>query len=158
MKHNPLQYLCLENPIDRGAWWATAHRVPKGRTLLKQLSMHMLTKVKFRPREAIHAVCIKYGFLFKIPFIPNTCFSLLCIWIILEWQQLWKWVKTQRNKPNKEKRKFSSLPGSVYPTQPSLYTDTVQSLWSHLKRMTLKVAIFRVREGRGQCHGIEGGS
>ena len=24
---NPLQYPCLENPVDRGAWWAAAHRV-----------------------------------------------------------------------------------------------------------------------------------
>ena len=24
---NPLQYSCLENPVDRGAWWATVHRV-----------------------------------------------------------------------------------------------------------------------------------
>ena len=24
---NPLQYSSLENPIDRGAWWATDHRV-----------------------------------------------------------------------------------------------------------------------------------
>ena len=26
---NPLQYSCLENPMDRGAWWATVHRVAK---------------------------------------------------------------------------------------------------------------------------------
>ena len=26
---NPLQYSCLENPIDRGAWWAMFHRVQK---------------------------------------------------------------------------------------------------------------------------------
>ena len=26
---NPLQYPCLENLIDRGAWWATVHRVTK---------------------------------------------------------------------------------------------------------------------------------
>ena len=26
---NPLQYSCLENPMDRGAWWATVHRVSK---------------------------------------------------------------------------------------------------------------------------------
>ena len=26
---NPLQYSCLENPMDRGAWQATVHRVPK---------------------------------------------------------------------------------------------------------------------------------
>ena len=26
---NPLQYSCLGNPMDRGAWWATAHGVEK---------------------------------------------------------------------------------------------------------------------------------
>ena len=26
---NPLQYSCLENPMDRGVWWATIHGVPK---------------------------------------------------------------------------------------------------------------------------------
>ena len=36
---NPLQYSCLENPMDRGAWWATVHRVTLSRTSLKQLSM-----------------------------------------------------------------------------------------------------------------------
>ena len=29
---NPLQYSCLENPIDRGAWWAMVHRVTKSWT------------------------------------------------------------------------------------------------------------------------------
>ena len=29
---NPLQYSCLENPMDRGAWQATVHRVAKGQT------------------------------------------------------------------------------------------------------------------------------
>ena len=28
----PLQYSCLENPVDRGAWWATVHEVTKSRT------------------------------------------------------------------------------------------------------------------------------
>ena len=37
---NPLQYSCLENPRDRGAWWAAVHRVTQSRTRLKQLSMH----------------------------------------------------------------------------------------------------------------------
>ena len=32
---NPLQYSCLENPMDRGAWQATAHRVTKSGTRLK---------------------------------------------------------------------------------------------------------------------------
>ena len=29
---NPLQYLCLENPMDRGAWHATVHAVAKSQT------------------------------------------------------------------------------------------------------------------------------
>ena len=37
---NPLQYSCLENPMDRGAWRATVHRVEKNQTRLKQLGMH----------------------------------------------------------------------------------------------------------------------
>ena len=37
---NPLQYSCLENPMDRGAWRATVHGVTKSRIRLKQLSMH----------------------------------------------------------------------------------------------------------------------
>ena len=35
---NPLQYSCLENPMDRGAWWATVHRVAKRQTQLKRHS------------------------------------------------------------------------------------------------------------------------
>ena len=29
---NPFQYSCLENPMDRGAWWATVHGVTKSQT------------------------------------------------------------------------------------------------------------------------------
>ena len=36
---NPLQYSCLENPTDRGAWRAIVHGVTKSRTRLKRLSM-----------------------------------------------------------------------------------------------------------------------
>ena len=39
-KGNPLQYSCLENPMDRGAWWATVHGVAKSRTRLNRLRMH----------------------------------------------------------------------------------------------------------------------
>ena len=37
---NPLQCSCLENPVDRGAWRATVHGVPKSQTRLKRLSRH----------------------------------------------------------------------------------------------------------------------
>ena len=37
---NPLQYSCLENPMNREAWRATVHGVTKSQTRLKLLSMH----------------------------------------------------------------------------------------------------------------------
>ena len=32
---NPLQYSCLGNPMDRGAWWATVHGVTQSQTWLR---------------------------------------------------------------------------------------------------------------------------
>ena len=31
---HPIQYLCLENSMDRGAWWAVVHGVAKSQTVL----------------------------------------------------------------------------------------------------------------------------
>ena len=38
---NPIQYSCLENPMDRGAWQTTVHRVSKSQTWLKRQHMRM---------------------------------------------------------------------------------------------------------------------
>ena len=38
---NPLQYSCLENPMDRGAWWATVHGVAKSRTRLSDFTIYL---------------------------------------------------------------------------------------------------------------------
>ena len=35
----PLQYSCLENPMDRGAWWAAIHGVSKSQTQLSNFSL-----------------------------------------------------------------------------------------------------------------------
>ena len=55
---NPLQYSCLENPTDRGAWWVTIHRVTKSRTRMKPF--------------ITHAQCDLYGQLFGL------CWDVLC--------------------------------------------------------------------------------
>ena len=39
---SPLQYSCLENPKDRGAWWAPVHWVTESQTRLKRLSTHIM--------------------------------------------------------------------------------------------------------------------
>ena len=45
---NPLQYSCLENPMDRRAWWATVHGVARSRTQLTDFTftfhLHALEK------------------------------------------------------------------------------------------------------------------
>ena len=59
---NPLQYSCLENPMDRRAWWATVHGVTKSRTPFPQASIQTVStlypsyipgcQIKYRiPRE-----------------------------------------------------------------------------------------------------------
>ena len=35
---NPLQYCCLENPMDGGAWWAIVHRVAKSQARLRDFT------------------------------------------------------------------------------------------------------------------------
>ena len=50
--HNgtPLQYSCLENPMDRGAWWAAVHGVTEGQTRMSDFTFtfhfHALEKEK----------------------------------------------------------------------------------------------------------------
>ena len=39
---------CLENPMDRGPWWATIHRVTKSQTQLKRLNIHAQEEERFR--------------------------------------------------------------------------------------------------------------
>ena len=43
---NPLQYSCLENPTDKGAWKAIVHSVAKSQMQLKLLSTHVLEATK----------------------------------------------------------------------------------------------------------------
>ena len=40
---NPLQYSCLENPMDRGAWRAMVHSLTKSQTWLERLSTHAVS-------------------------------------------------------------------------------------------------------------------
>ena len=43
---NPLHYSCLENPMDRGAWWAAVHGVIKSRARLSEFTFIFTVRVK----------------------------------------------------------------------------------------------------------------
>ena len=65
---NPLQYSCLENPLDRGAWRAIVHRVTKSRTWLKWLITHANLQ-KWKPSLSYplsHSLC---------PPLPQQCLT-----------------------------------------------------------------------------------
>ena len=72
---NSLQYSCLENPMDTGAWWATVHRVAKSQTWLKRLS----TAQKFFYRKLLEDkadyvwICIRKNFPRVLK--KKSCFS-----------------------------------------------------------------------------------
>ena len=43
---DPLQYSCLENPRDRGAWWAAVYGITQSWTRLKRLSRDLFKKIR----------------------------------------------------------------------------------------------------------------
>ena len=54
---NPLQCSCLENPMDRGAWWAAIYGVAQGQTQLKQLSSSSSRKLIKKQRHYFTNKC-----------------------------------------------------------------------------------------------------
>ena len=52
---SPLQYSCLGNPMDRGAWWATVHGVTKSLTWLSNC-MHMHTHARVHTHKHTHLI------------------------------------------------------------------------------------------------------
>ena len=79
---NRLQYSCLQNCMDRGAWRTTVHRAAKSWTWLKQISMHayaLIYDVCFSLSDLLHSVWLTLGpskSLQMAQFVP------FCGWVI----------------------------------------------------------------------------
>ena len=67
-----LQYSCLENSMDRGAWGTTVHRVPKSQTRLKWLSTHAHMYMHIHTQEQLNKKN-------KLLTCINTMHSILCL-------------------------------------------------------------------------------
>ena len=48
---NPPQYSCLENPMDRGAWWVTVREVAKSQTQLSDFHFTSLSKYPIEEQQ-----------------------------------------------------------------------------------------------------------
>ena len=56
---NPLQYSFLENPEDRGGWWATVHRVAKSQDMTERVALHFnFRKIKGKKKETGCVLCL----------------------------------------------------------------------------------------------------
>ena len=59
---NPLQYSCLENPMDRGAWWATVHGAAKEMDMTERVNSNCsLLRRMILYWVGAHAVCSRYS-------------------------------------------------------------------------------------------------
>ena len=57
---NPLQYSCLENPTDRGAWWATVHGVAKSQTQLSYFTHSLTHSLRFVIAYLSRSKCLNF--------------------------------------------------------------------------------------------------
>ena len=74
---NPLQYSCLENPMDRGAWWATVHGVAKSQTRLSHFtSLHFTLAGRSGLQKTL--LFLLESSRSGLNFWPETCFPSLC--------------------------------------------------------------------------------
>ena len=71
---HPLQYSCLEIPMDRGAWWAIVHGVAKNRTWLSNWALKIVTpnKAKLLSRSTLQDLWPKW---FSSPLERNQSYA-----------------------------------------------------------------------------------
>ena len=76
---NPLQYSSLENPMDRGAWWATVQRVTKSQTWWKLQYTH--TQYLLKEKSGVRATVFVSGLNISS---PTFFFLTTWLWAILQ--------------------------------------------------------------------------
>ena len=117
---NPLQYSCLENPTDRGVWWATVHGVAKSQTWLKLLSIH-----------AHPLLCIYFGNL-------NCARAHLILWLRLFCDQFLFMLLYSCNSLESTKR----LSGSKFPDYSQVLPPSFSPLFNHFAIDIYSLNIF----------------
>ena len=85
---NPLLYSCLENPMDRGAWWAAVQRVAQSQTPLKRLSnIYIIKWNDINIKKQIYGVHKGGSALSPRGPLPSMRDALLTFWIVRQGQE-----------------------------------------------------------------------
>ena len=120
---NPLQYSCLENSMDRRAWWATVHRVSKSQTRWSYLACtHAIFPEMFFKRASLL-------------FPPNHSWDCVCK---VSRRQPWAWKPHPKDAEDTERQKESkSLVTPQLPGQSPTAYDRILLTWKQ-KHYVLK--------------------
>ena len=103
---SPLQYSCLENPMGRGAWWATVHGVTESQTWLRdQAAQAVGSSYKWNQTVFVYTYCM-LACIFRVNFIYGETSHLEIIN-----HRTWGWGKTNE-KAFRFKEDTDSLPNS----------------------------------------------
>ena len=101
----PLQYSCLENPMDQGAWWAAVHGVTKSRTQLSNFTFsfhfHALEK-EMATHSSVLALRIPgMGELGGLPSVGSHQvghnWSDLAVILLMKMERIWYWRTVRRS-------------------------------------------------------------
>ena len=116
---SPIQYLHLNNPVDRGAWQATVHRVEKGWTWLSPEHIHRMNPLASHVHQSTPQACASISPAYQlsatchVTFNTASCFPVLLIGAL-------PLLSARFSTPSKHSASLSSLPqGRSF--QPSLF-------------------------------------
>ena len=87
---NPLQYSCLEKPMDWEAWRAPVHRVSKSQTQLKQLSMRTHTAAA-KSLQSCPTLCDPIDGSPPGSPVPGILQARTLEWVAISFSNAWKW-------------------------------------------------------------------
>ena len=88
---NPLQYSCLENSMDSGAWQATVHRVAKCQTRLKRLSMLDARQIAAKSLQSCPTSCDPIDGSPPGSPVPGILQARTLEWVAISFSNAWKW-------------------------------------------------------------------
>ena len=101
---SPLKYSCLENPMDRGAWWAIVYRITKSWIRLKWLISHIMDILFRKKKKMLFFSASEIG-----EWITSCKISVSFGWIVYGWNEFLMTFAQKYEKTSKQKQRNQNL-------------------------------------------------